>query len=332
MEKPARKDYIKMIYTLFDQFEQQQTTSSRRGRPFTYAQKVLLVFFIIMQFHRIFRFKAQWRWLKTHPQEAQEIGFQGTPHRTTLLRRYKKLYPVIQQFAAFVGQWAEELDEAFSSDTLYEDKSLFKAQGPVWHQKDRQEGRIPEGLRNLDTDATWSKSAYHGWVYGYGLNATCNRQGFPKLVQVETASVSESQVVDEKAASIEPLNPKEIVGDDSYTKYGRIRTWAKKGVAFLAPALKWTEGRNAQAYHRFISQPENAEPMAARKTAIEPLFDLVSKVLGTTNNHKQLSIKGLANVRTCLALGALTVHFAMVANSIWGMPLHDISHMISVFT
>ena len=94
----------------------------------------------------------------------------------------------------------------------------MKAQGPVWHQKDRREGRIPEGLRTLDTDATWGKSGYHGWVYGYGLHATCNRHGFPKLVQVETASVSESHVIDEKAAQIEPLKPTELVGDDSYTK------------------------------------------------------------------------------------------------------------------
>ena len=65
---------------------------------------------------------------------------------------------------------------------------------------------------------------------------------------------------------------------------------------------------------------------------MEPLFDLVSKVLGTTDNQKQLPIKGLANVRTLLTSGVLTVQIAMIANSIWGLPLHDISHMAAVFT
>jgi hypothetical protein len=130
------------------------------------------------------------------------------------------------------------------------------------------------------------------------LHATCNRRAFPKLAQVETGSVSESQVIDQKATQILQLEPNELVGDDNCTKYTRIRTWAKAGVALLVPALKWAKGRYAQAYHRFIGQPENTELLAYRGTAVEPLFDLISKVLGTTDNQKQLPIKGLANVRT----------------------------------
>ncbi len=120
--------------------------------------------------------------------------------------------------------------------------------------------------------------------------------------------------------------------DDNYTKYTRIRTWAKEGVALLVPALKWVKGHYAQTYHRFIDQRENAELLASRESAMEPLFDLVSKVLGTTDNHKQLPIKGLANVRTFWTPGVLTVQIAMIANSIWGLPLHEISHMAPVFT
>lgn len=332
MLKPTYTEYVQLIYTLFDQFKQEEMTTQRPGRPFTYAHKLMIVFFTVMHFRRIFQFKAQRRWLENHQQQATELGFETLPVRTTLSRRYKKLYSVVQAFLAFLGAWAEELDEAFNSEVLYEDKSPFKAQGPVWHQSDRKEGRIPEGLRNLDTHATWTKSGYHGWVYGYGLHVTCNRQGFPKLAQVETGSISESQVVDEKAARIESFAPKDVVGDNSYTKYTRIRNWAKKGIALLTPASDWTESRYAQAYHRFISQPENATILAARKTAVEPFFDLVSKVLGTTDNHKQLPIKGLANVRTLLTLGVCTVQIAMIANSIWGLPLCNISHMASVFT
>lgn len=224
MLKPTFADYVQLIYTLFDKFEQEQMASSHRGHPFTYAQKLLIVFFTIMHFRRIFRFKTQRRWLDNHLKLAEEIGFKSMPHRTTLSRRYKKLYEAVQAFIAFLGQWAGELDEAFNSHTLYEDKSLFKAQGPIWHQSDRKAGRIPEGLRNLDTDASWSKSGYHGWVYGYGLHATCNGQSFPKLAQVETGSVSEGQVIDQKVSQILRLEPDALVGDDNYTKYTRIRT------------------------------------------------------------------------------------------------------------
>jgi len=332
MLKPTFTDYVQLIYTLFERFEQEEATPKRRGRPFTYAHKLLIVFFTVMHFRRIFQFKAQRRWLENHPEQAKVLGFETLPVRTTLSRRYKELYSVVQAFIAFLGAWSEDLDEAFDSKVLYEDKSLFKAQGPVWHQSDRKAGRIPEGLRNLDTDATWSKSGYHGWVYGYGLHITCNRRSFPKLAQVETGSISESRVVDEKADLIAALAPNDVVGDNGYTKYTRIRNWAKKGIALLTPASDWTESRYAKAYHRFIEQPDNASNLAARKTAVEPFFDLVSKALGIGNNHKQLPIQGLANVRALLTLGVLTVQIAMIANSIWGLPLCNISHMASVFT
>jgi len=62
------------------------------------------------------------------------------------------------------------------------------------------------------------------------------------------------------------------------------------------------------------------------------VFDLVAKVLGTTANHKQLSIQKLANVRTCLALATLTIQLAMIVNSIWGLPFRNISAMAAAFT
>jgi hypothetical protein len=100
-----------------DRFEQQEMTTRRPGRPFTYAHKLMIVFFtIMMHFRRIFRFRAQRRWLQNHRQQATELGFESLPVRTTLSWRYKKLYPVVQAFIAFVGAWAEALDGAFAGD------------------------------------------------------------------------------------------------------------------------------------------------------------------------------------------------------------------------
>jgi len=187
-------------------------------------------------------------------------------------------------------------------------------------------------LRNLDPEASWSKSGYRGWVYGYGLHITCNRYGFPKFVQVETARISESEVIDQKASQIQSFGPRNLVGDDNYTKYTRIRRWAKRGVALLTPAIKWVKGRYAEAYHHFIKEPKNTELLVARGTATEPFIDLIDKVLGIINSQKQLPIKGLANVRSLLTLGTLTVQIVMLVNNIWGLPLREISHMAAVFT
>jgi hypothetical protein len=81
-----------------------------------------------------------------HPEVVIWLGFETVPVRTTLSRRYKTLYPVLQAFIAYLGQWAETLSTEFDSRVLIEDASLFKAHGPVWHQSDRQAQRIPEKL------------------------------------------------------------------------------------------------------------------------------------------------------------------------------------------
>lgn len=332
MDKPTSADYVQLLYNLFEQFMQQHPMPAQRGRPFVYRHKILIAFFTIMHTKHIFQFKTQWRWLRNHLAEREQIGFKIVPHRTTLERRYERLYPFLQSFIAFVGETAEPLGQIFASDDLNEDKSLFKAQGPVWHQSDREVGRIPEKLRHLDTDATWSKSGYHGWVYGYGLHLTCNQAGFPKLVQVETASVSESQVLDNKETFLlHFLRPDSLTADNSYTQASRIRSWAKEGVALLTPALKWVQGKYAKSYHAFIQEKSNARLLQNRRTAIEPVFDLIAKLIGATANHKQLSIQRLMNVRTCLALATLTLQLTMIANSMWSLPTRDISHFLITF-
>lgn len=45
---------------------------------------------------------------------------------------------------------------------------MIRARGPVWHQKQKKAGIVPEGLRGLDFDATWSFSKADRWIYGHG--------------------------------------------------------------------------------------------------------------------------------------------------------------------
>jgi hypothetical protein len=332
MDAPTRADYVRYYSTLFDRFEQAQPTVSHRGRPFTYAQRLLIVLFTCMLLRRITEFKAQHRWLSTHRADAQQLGFTAIPHRTTLMRRYKDLAPTIAAFVAFVGEWAEPLAAACASDVLVVDGSLFTARGPVWHQRDREQGRIPEKLRNLDQDASWGKSGYHGWVYGYRLHFTCNLAGFPKAVQVTTASTAESTVLDQHERELLERKPEAVVGDNGFCQATRIRRWAKQGVLLVTPARTWRQGRSARAYHRFLAQPEVAGWLKARRTAIEPLFDLLRHVLGTKGPQKQVPMAGLPCVDTFLSLGVLAVQIAMLVNIIWEYPVREVSHILAAFS
>jgi hypothetical protein len=333
MDQPTLIDYAHLIITLFDKFVQTNPVVLRYQKLCTYQHREMILFFMLMQFRRIFEFKAQQRWLQAHPDIRQLLNFATVPHRTTFSRQYKKLGDIVTEFVAFVGHQVSDLDEAFANTHLVEDKSLFKADGPVWHQSDRREGRIPQKLRRLDTEATWGKSGYQGWVYGFGVHLTCTEAAFPKLVQVTTASVADGTILDQKSAFIlHQLRPATLTADDRYTKAMRIRRWVKQGTVLLTPALRWVKGRYARAYHRLLAEADVQERFKKRKTSVEPLFDLLAKVIGATSQQKQLAMQKIVNVRTVLALGTLSIQISMIMNSILGLPLREISTIKAAFS
>ncbi|HSH81579.1 MAG TPA: transposase [Herpetosiphonaceae bacterium] len=332
MQAPSRTDYIHSYFTLFDRFQQQHPSAAERGRPVTYTHRLLIIFFTWMLVRRITDFKTQRRWLETHPSEAAELGFPSLPHRTTLMRRYKRIAPIIDAFIAFIGQWAETLDAPCRSAVMVVDGSLFKARGPVWHQRDRACGHIPDKLRNLDQEASWSKSGYHGWVYGYRLHFRCTLAGFPISAQVTTGSTSESTVLDAQERTLLARRPQAVVGDNGFCDALRIRRWATAGVLLVTPASTWRQGSDAQGYHRFLKQKDVLRWLKQRRSAIEPVFALLRHVLGTKGKQKQLPVAGLACVRTFLSLGVLAVQVGMLLNSSWGAPFREVSTIISTFT
>jgi len=144
-------------------------------------------------------------------------------------RRYKTLPPKFQAFTREAG---------FLQEVVYEDKSLFKAAGPVWHPKDRLKGHLPKNLRNVDKTAIWSKSGYHGSVYGHGLPLTGIRNGFPVIFQVLPANVSERKVLDTKilyvwatsVSSVLPSSPATTgnVFSPGFPSFGTYRTSGEK--------------------------------------------------------------------------------------------------------
>lgn len=99
----------------------------------------------------------------------------------------------------------------------------------------------------------------------------------------------------------------------------------------LTPAHKWVHGRFAQAYHRFIQLPEMVRLMRYRRTSVEPLFDLIAKVIGTHAQQKQLPVSSFDNVRSCLALAVLSIQNAMIVNAKWGLPHRIISDIAAAF-
>lgn len=100
------------------------------------------------------------------------LDFPRVPHRTTIGRRMVGQVPEAEaQVAALGERIAEEVSPPPGvSQVSAIDGRMYEARGPKWHKADRQKGRVPARLREVDTESTWSRSGYRGWVQGYRLD------------------------------------------------------------------------------------------------------------------------------------------------------------------
>lgn len=119
---------------------------------------------------------------------------------------------------------------------------------------------------------------------------------------------------------------------DAYTKAMWSRNWAKQGVISLTPTLSWCNRKYAKAYRHFIkTQTDMVQILKKRKTAIEPIFDLIAQLLSTNGKQKQICRQESKNVRTHYGFGVSSLRIAMITNQIWKMPFRTISHIKGVF-
>ena len=275
--------------------------------------------------------RAQQDYLFHHPIWLARCRLPRCPSHVTLGRRYKALTPTLEAFTEYVAAWHLANGGYFLQEVVYEDKSLFRAAGPVWHQKDRLNNEISKGLRGVDTTATWSKSGYHGWVYGYGLHLTATHSGFPVMFHVEPANVNERSVLGTKKEKLIDRGTRCIVVDNGYVDKKRTATFAESDVLLLTPKTPLDEANALLGAAPLYTATQIETYQKTRKTAIEPAFDLLSKLLSTTGKHKPLPVRNLAYVSTFLGLGILLLQVSMLMNVQYGIPTRNVSDIKTCF-
>ena len=332
MQYPDLKEYITFLFLMLDEFSTSQENGFlKSGRPETYADASLIVFYAVMTLKGIPAMRAQQRYLFQHPLYLERCRLPACPSHVTLGRRYKALLPKLKAFTEYIAASRFARETGFLQDIVYEDKSLFKAAGPVWHQKDRTKGHLPEGLRGVDKTATWSKSGYHGWVYGYGLHLTGTRNGFPVMFDVQPANVNERKVLDTKKDRLLEKGVRCIITDNGYVDKKRQTAFAQDDLLLLTPKTTLAEANALLGADPLYTATQVETWQKTRKTAIEPVFDLLSKLLSITGLHKPLPLRGLAYVSTFLGIGIVLLQLAMLMNVRCGLPIRNITHIKTVF-
>ena len=179
----------------------------------------------------------------------------------------------------------------------------------------------------MDKTATWSKSGDHGWVYGYGLHLTGIRNGFPVMFQVLPANVKEQKVLDTQKDRLIEKGVRCIGVDNGYVDKKRTASFAEAQVLWLTPKTTFAEANRLLGAAPLYTATQVATYKGARKTAIEPVFDLLSKLLSITGAHKPLPMRGLPYVATFFGLGILLLQLAMLMKLRCGLPTRNVSHM-----
>jgi Transposase DDE domain len=95
------------------------------------------------------------------------------------------------------------------------DSTTLQAKGGVWHKKDKEAGVVAH--TSIDTEAGWTYSSRHGWVYGWKLHLTITVAGMwiPLSARLTPADVADNQIA---PLLIEEL-PQEacfVLGDTHY--------------------------------------------------------------------------------------------------------------------
>ncbi len=152
-----------------------QPEKPMRGRPKFYSDQVFLKAVIIMIVKHLHKVGELLCVLEEPTEEMQELRqlltFEGRyPSRRTFERRLKQIPETLPAQIRCLAQHLLARIKPFDTcgRAAAIDSTVLPAKGGVWHKKDRERGRIPH--TSIDTQAHWTKSAYHGWIYGWKLH------------------------------------------------------------------------------------------------------------------------------------------------------------------
>lgn len=272
-------------------------TKPKRGHPYDYSELVILRVFLLMVLKRIKQFAALYRYLQAHPLERAACGLENMPDESRLRKRLKKLKPTLRRQ---IRAWADELIKQgiTSAEVVAVDKKMIEAQGPLWHQSDRSENRIPEGLRGVDRDSCWSCSNYRGWVQGYASHiavvATPGQPIAPVWADFTRNNEQEAKVACQLGKEL-PDEVKKVLGDIGYDdpelreEIERYEERLLERCLIVPIEVKEHTPGKRRRYGSIYER--NRELYRRRKVTIEPYFDRLDQCF----DIEPAWMKGLAN-------------------------------------
>lgn len=193
-----------------------------RGRPVFYSERLFLkalVIMIVRRLHKVGELLAVLEEDTPEMREARQLLFEGGrfPSRRTFERRLKALPDSLAEQIGYLGRHLVELLKPWESRgrAVALDSTTLRAKGGVWHKKDREAGIVPH--TSIDTEAGWTKSGWHGWVYGWKLHLAIAVCGvwIPLSARLTPANTADNEVAPHLIEEL-PEEARFVLGDIHY--------------------------------------------------------------------------------------------------------------------
>jgi hypothetical protein len=278
-------------------------TKRPRGRPCTYSDRLFLKALIIMivrhlhTVHELLSVLAQ-DTSEMHTLRALLTVNGQYPSRRTWERRLKRLPARLPAQIGCLGRHLVALIRPFAScgRAAAIDSTVLRSRGGVWHKKDREAGLVPH--TSIDTEAHWTKSGWHGWVYGWKLHLVATVAGvwIPLAADLTAANIADSEIAPELVCRL-PAEVCYLLGDRHYNTPELREQCADDGRILIT-----------SRYGRYPHTDGGVEVRRMfhklRSTAIENFNE---QFKGIFDGHGQVPTKGLTNTRRFI-LGAIVVY------------------------
>jgi hypothetical protein len=274
-----------------------------KGRPRYYQDNLFLKALIIMIMRNLNKVHELLSVLEQPTPEMKDLRCLLTqngrfPSRRTWERRLKAIPESLPDQIACLGRYLVHLINPWQQlgRAVAIDSTLLRAIGGVWHKKHRERGIVPH--TSIDTEAHWTKSEHHGWVYGWKLHliSTVAHVWIPLAAYLTPANENDGKVSPRLIRKL-PEDVRFILGDRHYNAPD-----VRKECVYPWRILVTTQ------YGKYPHTDDGVEVRRIfHKLRSRSIENFNEQFKGIFDIHGQVPTKGLVNTRR-FALGAIFVY------------------------
>jgi hypothetical protein len=275
----------------------------QRGRQEFSSDKLFVKALIVLIIRRLSTASALLHFLAQDDPVAHQMRPVLTEHgrfptRRTGERRFETLPARLPALIGCLGRHRVTLLQPWAAQghAAAVDSPPRRANGGVWHKKQRLAGAVPQTA--IDTDAAWSQSGYHGWWYGgkRPLAVGVGSLWMPLAAECTLARDADN-VIAPKLLEPWPLAVRYVLGDthDNTSEWRQACAWHNRELVAT---------RRGPSPHRDGGVDVRRLFQKLRSLAIEPFNGVFKNIFAWRG---QMPVKGLKRCQL-LALGAILLY------------------------